>query len=83
LEPLPGRTASELATDAAARLPALAADLSRAASAFNDVAYGATPGTRAAYQLIAELDGRLHQRSAPGQFGASGQLIPDSWAPVR
>jgi hypothetical protein len=83
LEPLPGRTASELAADAAARLPALAADLSRSASAFNDVTYGAAPGTRAAYQLIVDLDGQLHQRSATGQFGASGQLIPDSWAPVR
>jgi Domain of unknown function (DUF4129) len=83
LEPLPARTASELAADAAARLPALAADLSRSASAFNDVTYGATPGTRADYQLIVDLDDRLHQRLAAGQFGASRQQIPDSWAPVR
>jgi len=83
LEPLPGRTAGELAADAAARLPALTADLSRSASAFNDITYGAIPGTRAAYQLIVDLDGQLYQRYATGQFGVSGQLVPDSWAPVR
>jgi hypothetical protein len=83
LEPAPGRTASELAADAAGRLPALADELSRSATAFNDVTYGATPGTRAAYQLIVDLDEHLHHRSATGQFGPSEQLILDSWAPVR
>jgi hypothetical protein len=83
LEPAPGRTASELAADAAGRLPALAAELSRSATAFNDVTYGERPGTRAAYQLIVDLDDHLQHRSATGQFGPSGQLIPDSWAPVR
>ena len=83
LDPAPGRTASELATDAADRLPALGAELSRAAMAFNDVTYGERPGTQAAYQMIVDLDDHLHQRSTTGQFGRSEQLIPDSWAPVR
>jgi hypothetical protein len=83
LDPAPGRTASELATDAAGRLPALAAELSRAATAFNDVTYGERPGTQAGYQLIVDLDDHLRQRSAAGQFGPSEQLIPNSWAPVR
>jgi hypothetical protein len=83
LDPAPGRTASELAADAAGRLPALAAELSRSATAFNDVTYGERPGTQAAYQLIVDLDDHLHHRSAAGQFGPSEQLIPDSWAPVR
>jgi hypothetical protein len=83
LHPAPGRTASELATDAAGRLPALAAELSRAATAFNDVTYGERPGTQAAYQLIVDLDDHLHRRSAAGQYGPSEQLIRDSWAPVR
>jgi Domain of unknown function (DUF4129) len=83
LDPAPGRTASELATDAAGRLPALAAELSRAATAFNDVTYGERPGTQGGYQLIVDLDDHLHQRSATGQFGPSEQLIPDSWTPVR
>jgi hypothetical protein len=82
LDPAPGRTASELATDAAARLPALAAELSRAAMAFNDVTYGERPGTPAAYQLIVDLDDHLHRHSAAGRFGPE-QLIPNSWASVR
>jgi Domain of unknown function (DUF4129) len=83
LDPAPGRTASELAADAAGRLPVLAAELSRSATAFNDVTYGERPGTEAAYQIIVDLDDHLHHRSAAGQFGPSDQLIPDSWAPVR
>jgi len=83
LDPAPGRTASELAADAADRLPALVAELSRSATAFNDVTYGERPGTQAAYQIIVDLDDHLHHRSAAGQFGPSEQLIPDSWAPVR
>jgi hypothetical protein len=83
LDPAPGRTASELAADAAGRLPALAAELARSATAFNDVTYGERPGTQANYQLIVDLDYHLHQRSAADQFGPSEQLIPDSWVPVR
>jgi hypothetical protein len=63
LEPVPGRTANELAGDAGARLPHLASELSQAATAFNDVTYGERPGTPAAYQLIADLD--EHLRRAP------------------
>jgi hypothetical protein len=83
LQPAPGRTASELAADAAGRLPALAADLSRSATAFNDVTYGGRPGTQSGYQLIVDLDDQLHYRSATGPLGPSEYLIPDSWAPVR
>jgi hypothetical protein len=83
LQPAPGRTASELAADAAGRLPALAADLSRSATAFNDVTYGGRPGTESGYQLIVDLDDHLHYRSATGLLGRSEHLIPDSWAPVR
>jgi hypothetical protein len=83
LDPAPGRTASELAADAASRLPALAAELSRSATAFNDVTYGERPGTQAAYQNIVDLDDHLHHRSAIGQLGPSEQLIPNSWAPLR
>ncbi len=83
LDPAPGRTASELAADAAGRLPALAAELSRSATAFNDVTYGARPGTQAGYQLIVDLDDHLQHHSAVGRFGPAEPLIPDSWAPVR
>jgi hypothetical protein len=78
LEPAPGRTANELANDAGARLPHLASELSQAATAFNDVAYGNTPGTTAAYQLIANLDEHLRSRSTGSRPAA---LNP--WAPAR
>ena len=70
MDPVPGRTANELAAGAAERIPQLAAELSRAATAFNDVTYGERPGTPAAYQLIADLDDhlRFHLRSVnPGR----------------
>ncbi len=83
LDPAPGRTANELAADTAERLPALAGELTRSATAFNDVTYGERPGTRAAYQVIVELDDHLHYRTTTAQFGAPEHAIHDSWAPVR
>ena len=56
LDAVPGRTATELARDAAAALPGLSAGLFSAASTFNDVTYGEQPGTEAAYREIAALD---------------------------
>ena len=67
LDPAPGRTAIELARAAAEQLPQLGSELSRAADAFNDVAYGESPGTPAAYQMIADLDDHLRFRSATRQ----------------
>ena len=57
LNPVPGRTATELARDAAAALPALESELNFAATTFNDITYGERPGTEYAYRTIAELDG--------------------------
>ncbi|EUA24352.1 hypothetical protein I552_3326 [Mycobacterium xenopi 3993] len=59
LQPVPGRTANELARDAGACLPHLASEMSQAATAFNDVTYGERPGTPAAYRLVADLDEHL------------------------
>lgn len=56
LDAIPGRTATELARDAAAALPALSAELFSAATTFNDVTYGEQPGTESAYRAIAALD---------------------------
>ncbi|OMC43930.1 hypothetical protein A5742_28705 [Mycolicibacterium fortuitum] len=56
LDAVPGRTATELARDAAVALPGLAAGLFSAASTFNDVTYGERPGTESAYREIAALD---------------------------
>ncbi len=83
LNPAPGRTANELARDAGAALPHLAAELSQAATAFNDVTYGERPGTREAYQMIADLDEHLRSR-APALQAAPGPAAPlESWAQVR
>jgi len=61
LLPRPGRTASELATEAATALPATAlpggaAALDSAARLFDDVRYGGRPGTPAGYEQVRELD---------------------------
>ena len=83
LDPAPGRTANELAADTGERLPALAAELSGSATAFNDVTYGGQPGTQSAYQLIVELDDHVYYRSATGQFGQAEPMVAESWTPVR
>ncbi len=83
LNPAPGRTANELARDAGAALPHLAGELSRAATAFNDVTYGEQPGTQVSYQLIADLDDHLRSR-APAVPSTQGQPVAsESWAQVR
>ncbi len=83
LDPAPGRTANELATDAGAALPHLASELVQAATAFNDVTYGEQPGTQSAYQMIADLDDHLRFRSPAAASAAGHAAAADSWARVR
>ncbi|BBX99294.1 DUF4129 domain-containing protein [Mycobacterium lacus] len=83
LDPAPGRTANELASDAGQALPHLAGELSQAATAFNDVTYGERPGTQAAYQMIADLDDHLRSRSAATGAAVERHAVVDSWARVR
>jgi hypothetical protein len=83
LDPAPGRTANELARDAAEHLPQLGSELSAAANEFNDVTYGESPGTPAAYRMIADLDDHLRFRSAAGQSGPTEHTAVDAWAPIR
>lgn len=83
LNPSPGRTANELARDAGVALPHLSDELSRAATAFNDVTYGEQPGTQSAYQMIADLDDHLRSRSGAVVPGTGQPAAPDSWAHVR
>lgn len=82
LTPAPGRTANELARDAGSALPHLSVELSQAATAFNDVTYGAQPGTQAAYQMIAALDERLRRRS-PAAAMPGHPAAAHAWARVR
>lgn len=83
LNPAPGRTANELARDAAAALPHLTGELSQAATAFNDVTYGERPGTEASYQMIADLDDHVRSRSAAAPSAPAQPAMVESWARVR
>lgn len=72
LNPVPGRTAGELAHDASGIMPHHAGDLTAAAAAFNDVTYGERPGTEPQYRLIADLDDRVRRRAAEPATGDNG-----------
>jgi hypothetical protein len=83
LLPRPGRTASELATEAASSLPATslpggAATLHQAARLFDDVRWGDRAGTPASYEQVRDLDtaiGSIRAASVaavPGPMTAPG-----------
>lgn len=81
LNPVPGRTATELAKDAAKAVPDLAGELLQAANAFNDVTYGERPGTEPAYRMIADLDDHLRRGAATTRTPVA--VVTDSWTAVR
>ncbi len=56
LDPRPGRTADEAATEAGRSLPAHASRLRAAARVFDDVTYGGRTADAAAYQRLCALD---------------------------
>ncbi|WP_061299378.1 DUF4129 domain-containing protein [Herbidospora cretacea] len=64
VEPMPGRTAAELAAEAGRALPALAADLDQGARTFADVTYGERPGTPEAYAELTGLDEAVRREKA-------------------
>jgi Domain of unknown function (DUF4129) len=83
LDPVPGRTATELARDAGLALPGLADELLRSATAFNDVTYGELPGTESDYRMIADLDDHLRFHT-PAAGGADAEPAKtDGWVEVR
>jgi hypothetical protein len=83
LNPVPGRTATELARDAGQVIPGLSVELRRAAVAFNDVTYGERPGTEPGYRMIADLDDHLLVH-AGGVVPDQGPSAPaDGWVEVR
>lgn len=65
LDPVPGRTATELAHDAGAARPDLHSEFRYAADIFNAVTYGARRGTEAEYRRIAGLDRSLSAAVTP------------------
>ena len=83
LDPVPGRTATELARDAAPAVPHLTAEFAGAADAFNDVTYGQQPGTETAYRMIADLDDHLRFHMPAGIGSTAGPTSPQTWAGVR
>lgn len=83
LDPVPGRTATELARDAGEALPNLSSELAAAATAFNDVTYGERAGTEAAYRMIADLDDHVRARSRTATATATTTVPTDGWAEIR
>lgn len=65
LEPRPGRTADELARDAAVLLPAVAEGLSAAVRIFDEVWYGERPADVGAYQVVVAADRQTVQVARP------------------
>ena len=82
LNPVPGRTATELAKDAGEMVPELTGELLQAANAFNDVTYGERPGTEPAYRMIADLDDHLWSRGAAAGRSQVASATPDTWTAV-
>ena len=82
LNPVPGRTATELAKAAGEAVPDLSGELLQAANAFNDVTYGERPGTEPAYRMIADLDDHLRSRGAATTFTPAAPAT-DTWTVVR
>ncbi|MFN8077212.1 MAG: DUF4129 domain-containing protein [Kineosporiaceae bacterium] len=74
---LPGLTAHEVADAAAARLPDLAAALSRAAAVFDDVRYGDQPATGADDAALRELDDAVTRATpSPATAATPGLAVP-------
>lgn len=59
LDPQPGRTAGEVARDAGAAVPAVAADLRRAAVLFDEVWYGGRTADSSSYAVLVAVDERV------------------------
>jgi len=59
LDPRPGRTAGEVARDAGAAVPAIAADLRRAAVVFDEVWYGGRTADASSYAVLVAVDDRV------------------------
>ena len=84
LNPVPGRTATELARDTGHAIPGLAGELRRAAEIFNNVTYGEQPGTEHDYRVVTDLDGHLMTRATAGPGADQSAAAPaDRWAEVR
>lgn len=66
IEPRPGATAAEAATEGGRALPGRAEDLVAAARSFSDVRYGGRPATQATEQALRSLDAALRSTRPVG-----------------
>ncbi len=66
LDARPGRTAGEVARDAGAAVPPLAADLGRAAGLFDEVWYGGRGAREDTYAVLVEVDDRVRSMRLVG-----------------
>lgn len=82
LDPVPGRTASELARDAGVPFPHLKGEFQQAATIFNDVTYGELPGTADGYRLVTELDQHLQSRTTATTPQSEHQSGDRTWEPA-
>jgi hypothetical protein len=62
LDPRPGRTADEVASEAGAAVPEVAGDLRRAVHVFDEVWYGGREATASSYDTLVGVDTRLTER---------------------
>lgn len=83
LPPVPGRTATELAGDAAQVLPQLTGELRTAATTFNDVTYGDRPGSEAEYRSVADLDDHIRAAGTSATHATDAPRTHTGWADVR
>jgi len=74
LTPQPGRTAGEVASDAAVVLPGLRGALSAGARRFDEVCYGGQPGTAQADASLRELDAAVRRARTAVDAGPSASL---------
>ncbi len=83
LEPVAGRTATELARTAGRALPSVADELAAAAEAFNDVAYGERPGRESQYRIVAALDDKLGSPTSRESSQSPARRDRQTWAELR
>lgn len=83
LDPVPGRTATELARTAGRTLPALTGEFITAAKTFNDVTYGEQPATEPQYRMLAALDDSVGTQRSPSPSGTDSRDQQQPWAEVR
>jgi hypothetical protein len=69
LDPRPARTAGEVARDGGRAVPALAEDLRRAATVFDEIWYGGRVADATSYAVLVEVDGRVSASRLVGSEG--------------